>query len=185
MLTIATLAEIKAELGIKDVQDNAELTRLAEGLQGRFDGYCRRTLARADSVVELHDGGVTAIELKRFPVETVASVHVSRYQAWTDAYLWSTDDYRVNLERGLIFLLSGGKWEEGIQNIRVVYTGGYATGAYPEELRRAFFLQFGFEWRNRLHLGQQSVSAQGMSVTVAPAKLLADVTEILNAYVRL
>jgi hypothetical protein len=55
----------------------------------------------------------------------------------------------------------------------------------PEGLRGGFLLQAGFEWRNRLNLGKQSVGAQGANVSLAPAKLLPEVESVLAPFVRM
>ena len=182
MLYIATLAEIKAALEIADPQDDAQLTLHAEGLQGRFDIFLGRTLLLG-SYVEYFDGGEALICLKAFPVVGDPDVRIDADQVWgADTLLAAADrDYTVKTNRGVIYYGSGsGNWPESRQSIRVAYSGGYAAGSVPEHFRRAFFMQFGFEWRNRRTLGANSISAQGQSVNLAPAKLLPDVTEILN-----
>jgi hypothetical protein len=152
--------------------------------------FLNRTLLRGVDVEELFDGGGRTILLGRWPVETIASVHVDDDQEWDADSLLESTDYRLNKTRGRLVYGSDGSvnWPDGVQNIRVVYTGGYVaagstagTGqtAMPDAIRRAFRLQAGYEWRNRTHLGQQSVSAQGVNISLAPAKLLPEVEEIL------
>lgn len=187
MLYIATLAEMKAELGIGDPNDDTVLTRFMEGLQGRFDAHCNRTFLREAGVTEYFDGGARRIWPKRKPIETVTSIHVDADRVFAaDDLLTENDDFKVNYTDGSIgYGVSGSAdWPAGEQNIRLVYTGGYAAGAFPEAVRGAFFLQCGFEWRNRLELGRQSVSAQGVSATLAPADFLPAVKRALNSYVR-
>lgn len=185
MLYMATLNQLKAELGIKDIQDNVQLQDLAEGMQSRFDGFCNRRFTYAADEVEIHDGGVSALELQRFPIVSVASVHLSDDQEWTNSTLVPTTSYVAHLERGLIFYRIGFKqWYSGQQNIRVQYTGGYRADNVPEDLKRAFRMQVCFEWRNRTTLGMQSMSAGGVSSTFAPADLLAEVKSTLLTYRR-
>lgn len=85
------------------------------------------------------------------------------------------------------------RWPTGFQNIRVTYTGGFVACdgtvgagqfAMPEAVRRGFFLQLGFEWRNRLNLGKSSVSAQGQSVQIAEARWLPEVKQLLQQFMR-
>lgn len=196
MLYILTLNEARLELGIQDSQDDALLTQHMEGLQGRFDEHLGRTLLRGASVTELHDGGGLFLYLARFPVEAIASVHVSDDQEWDANSLLESTDYRLSAARGKLgYGIEGATpWPGGLQNIRVVYAGGYVAAgtdaeedqhALPEAIRRAFRLQLGFEWRNRLTMGQQSVSAQGANVSLAPAKLLPDVEAALQSYRRI
>lgn len=186
-LYILTLDEMKAELGIPDHKDDALLTNWMEGLQGRFDDHLNRTLLRGADVTEYFDGDVTALMVAQYPIENVSSIHVDNDQSWTADAQLASDEFRLSLERGLIFYGTTGKtrWPEGRQNIRAIYTGGYAALAVPEGIKRAFRLQAGFEWRNRLQLGKESVSAQGMSVSLAPAELLRDVRDGLAVYRRM
>lgn len=190
-LTIAALDEIRLELGITDNTDDAALLQKAEGLQGRFDEHLGRTLARGVAVEETFDGGVTWLLLARFPVEAVTAVYI-------DDELQDTDDYRLNPGRGRLAWDGGiygdDKWPAGMQNIRVVYNGGYVArgtpvvagqNAMPEAIRRAFLMQIGFEWRNRMTMGAESISTQGGSVSLAPAKFLPEVEAGLAAWRRI
>ena len=194
-LYIVTLAEMKAELGLGDTTDDAVLTRWMNGLQGRFDDECGRALLRGADIEEIHDGGESWLFLARFPVESIASVHVAADQDWSDVNKLSASDYILNKPRGRLMPAGiGDKWPEGAQNIRVVYAGGFVAcdgvvgagqSAMPETIRRAFFIQAGFEWRNRLELGKASVSMQGQSVQLAEAKLLPEVRDALATYRRI
>lgn len=192
-LYIVTLDEIRKELGITDTGDDANLAALLEGLQSRFDSYLRRTLLRAANVTERFDGGGTWLLTMLFPIESVASVHVDADQTWGEDALIPASDYVVHTQRGRLALKGGGPWEEGFQNIRVIYTGGYLAGAaapavgqygMPEAIRRAIRMQAGFEWRNRSMLGQQSVSAQGTNINLAKAEMLPEVKELLDDFKR-
>lgn len=196
-LYIVTLAEMKAELGLTDTTDDAVLTRWMNGLQDRFDSHLERTLLRAADVEEIHDGHGTWLFTKNFPVESVASVHISPDQTWDSSTLIDATQYVVNKPRGRLQLIGtgfGAFWPEGQQNIRVVYTGGYVAcdgtpsatqTAMPEAIRRAFFLQLGFEWRNRTKLGVKSFGAQGVNVQVADAELLPEVKQALAPFRRI
>ena len=194
-LYLATLLECKNDLGITDNQDDSALLRLGENIQGRFDVECQRRLLFSDSVTEYFDGGCLALWVSRPPLSSVASLHVSSEQDWTSDNLLveADDDYRVDYSRGRIVYgaMGAARWPEGVQNIRVVYAGGFvrADGTAGSNvdagelagLRRAFLMQFVFEWRNRMTIGLNSISAQGVNVNVAPAKLLPDVAAILAA----
>lgn len=193
---IVTLSEMKTELGLADTTDDAVLTQWMAALDGRFDSFLNRTLARGVGVIEYFDGGGRMLLLDRFPVESVASINVDPDGLWGADTLLAVTDYRLNKLRGRIVYGADGSspWETGVQNIRVVYTGGFVSAgeippagqtAMPEAIRRAYFMQCAFEWRNRTHLGQASVSAQGGSINLAPAKLLPEVQDILSDWKRI
>lgn len=194
VLHILTLEEAKATFGITDAQDDELLTRMMAGLQARFDSLLGRKLLRAAGVEQLFSGGGFYLELERFPVESVASIHVSDDQAWTDSALLDAAVYRVIAERGLIVLRGSVRFAFGTRNIRVVYTGGYVAAgtdpaagqtALPDDIRSLFEIQLGYEWRNRKTLGLSAASAQGVSITAAPAKLLPVVVDGLAPYRRI
>jgi hypothetical protein len=183
-LYIATLDEIKADQGIEDTTDDAVLTRWGEGLQGRFEDYCNRGFVRSVDIEEYHNGGERSICLRTYPVEEISAIEADDVEV-------PAASYRAMLSLGRIYPAKAYSWPHGVQYIRVVYTGGYqAAGAdvgdypMPEGLRRAFMLQFGYEWRNRENLGRASMSAQGQSVSLAPASMLAEVKQCLTSYRR-
>jgi hypothetical protein len=183
MLYIATLEDIKSALGITDTVDDYILTAVMEGLQTRFDSHLKRLLIRAENVVELFDGDVTFLRPKHWPLESVASVQVSAEQDWS---VDPDEEWVAHLERGKIYRnTTKTKWPDGVQNIRVVYTGGYAAGNIPQDICRAFATQMSFEWRNRKNLGNTSISAQGVNVNMAPAKFLPEVEACLLPYMDL
>lgn len=194
-LFIATLAQMKAELGITDAQDDAVLTSWMKGLQARFEDYCERKFLRTEDCEEFHDGGTTQVCLERFPVESISSIRVDLDREFPASTELDAVDYVVNLKRGSIFYtVSEIPWPAGRQSIRVVYTGGYVAAGttaeatqyeMPESLRRAFFMQGGFEWRNRGNLGRESISAQGATVSIAPAELLPEVKDTLSPFRRI
>jgi len=196
MLYIATLDEIKKALGITDNADNDVLFRHLVGLQGRFDQFCRRRFLYG-AADELFDGDVTAIQLARWPVDVLAVAYENLNQEWISGNVVTADKYRVNKARGLVYWELQGqvRWPAGMQNIRVVYTGGFvkSTGVVApgvdeadlESLRRAFFMQAEFEWRNRKNLGNSSISASGVNISLAPAKFLPDVESVLSGFARI
>lgn len=191
---IATLSEIKANLGLTDTQDDALLATAITALEGRFDAHLNRALARSENVVEQLHGGAMSLWLKRFPLESVASIYVSADHEWIAANLLDVTDYTIVEEEGRIVYGYGIEcWPAGVGNIRVTYTGGYVAAgtapsagqtALPEAIRGAFFMQFAFEWRNRSSLGATSVSAQGASINLAPAALLPEVKSVLAPFWR-
>ena len=185
---ILTLAELKAELGIADSQEDALLAARAAELQGRFEDHCGRLFDRATVSAEEHNGGARAIYLRRFPVESVALVESREGETFT-----LDEDFFLYHDRGVLVVYSG-LWPDGFRNLRASYTGGYVAAgttpsagqsAMPEGLRRAFRMQFAYEWRNRVNLGRAQVNAQGGSIQLSPAGLLPDVEKGLAPYRRI
>ena len=183
---IVTVAEMKAELGIADANDDTLIERLVKGLQARFETACDRVFDRAADVIEEFREGGYLLLVRRFPIEVVSEVTIA------DEPLAEFDDYLVFERRGQIRRVSQ-PWPDSL-TVEVTYSGGYAGAgttpgagqlAMPEDLRRAMFIQGGYEWRNRQNLGRAQVSAQGQSVALAPAKLLPEVEDILRPLKRI
>jgi len=197
-LYVVTLAEMKANLGISDAQDDTVLTRWLEGLQDRIEQALGRELLRQVGAEEILDGGERFVYVKRWPVEsgTTPRVWLSTDQDWCDDNELDFDlqEFLVKWDRGKFSYGVGNyNWPGGFQNVRIVYTGGFvaageSAGAgqsvMPEGIRRGTFIQGEFEWRNREHLGQRSINAQGASVNLAPAQLLPEVVRIIEAFKR-
>lgn len=193
---ICTLAEIKADLGLADTVDDAVLQLLIDSLEGRFESHLNRSLLRTVGAVELFDGGEHCLLVARFPVETVTSVHQSADQTWDATTLLDGADgeFIVNYQRGRLYYGHGGfDWPWGVQNIRVVYTGGYVAGgtlpgagqtAMPDGIRHAFKLQCAFLWRNWRNLGSSGVSSQGTNINLSPVDLLPEVKQALAPFIR-
>jgi hypothetical protein len=188
MLWMMTLAEIKGMLGINDPIDDVNLTLKMENLQGRFESELSRTLLRG-TYTEYFDGGDTSLFLSAFPVESITSVYVDASRVFAASSLLTSDQYALYRLRGQLKYGSGTPWPDGIQNIQVTYIGGYVAagtnvidGQYAMDvsLRGAFAMQFEFEWRNKNNLGTNSMSAQGASLNLAPAKFLPEVQRVLD-----
>lgn len=203
-LYIATLAEIKADLGITDADDDLTLQRWLLGLQGRFDTHCRRTFLYQAVETEIFDGGAASLYMRRWPITGVHSIKIDADQDWDAAAALSSADYVVAPRRGRIVYGRGtGNWPDGAQNIQVVYAGGFVksdgtAAAYVDEgdlqaLKRAFAMQASYEWRNRRTLGMAAVSAQGVNVqqsaggmlSMAGQTLLPEVESALKPLVRM
>jgi len=183
-LYIATLAEMKAEVGIDDTVDDAVLTIWLLGLQGRFDARCNRKFLYSASETEYFDGGFRDLLVKRWPIDSVASIHVDADQDWEDDSELESDDYLINNRRGcIVYGVGSYAWPEGFQNVRVVYAGGFVKSdgsAAPnvddeqlDTIRGLFFYQAGYEWRNRDTLGITQINQAGVSKQAAPAIALA------------
>ena len=201
MLYIVTLAELKAQAGIDDTAEDAGLTLWLEGLQGRLDGFLKRTLLRGEDHADYFDGGRSSLYLSRYPTESVASVIVDQDKEWpADDALTLNSDFYLDAEFGRLSYAAG-RWPQGFGHVRVVSTGGYvATGvavgdgqlAMPDAIRRAMLMQGNFEWRNRDMLGLTTVTASGATVSAVAGVLLSlksktllpEVEETLSPYRR-
>jgi hypothetical protein len=111
-----------------DVSAHPAFTFLLDAASVRLEKACRRTFASA-AVDELLDGsGHEVLVVSRPPIVTWTSLAI-------DAVAVDAADYVVSSSGGLLYRKSGFAWPTGRQNIRAIYTGGYAT--VPEPIRLA------------------------------------------------
>ena len=132
--TLATLAQLKTYLGVSGADDDALLQALLNRVAPAAERACGRTFAQ-ETVTEYHDGkDDSVLVLVKRPVESVASVHDDLDRAYTDDALVSADDYVLYPDEGLIEL-DAGEFRDGLRNVKVVYTAGYA--AIPADVTHA------------------------------------------------
>ena len=166
---LAKLADLKSWLKITDSVDDALLTQLLTGVSERFAQACNRTLERA-SLTEYHDGGIGAVSLKAYPIESVTSVK----EAWDGDFdaataLTENSDWKQDPATGLIHRVLG-VFLSGINSVQVVYTGGYLPPdqtpsgeqvAVPNDIQQAVIEQCRFAWQRRDELGLRSIGVGG------------------------
>ena len=195
---LCLLQDVRDRIGKSDgdTVDDAAINDIIRGMSSTFDQFCNRTiLLNSAAATEYYDGGYDCIMLPRFPLATVTSITESAegtYDWDNETALTNNEDYRVINSTGWIKRLHGNEFMEGIETVRIVYTGGYVapgitvgTGetALPDSIREAAIEQSQFIFKRRDDIGLTSVSTQGMSVTKFSAiDLLPMVKKILNKY---
>lgn len=104
--------------------------------------YIDRTIL-STAYTEYHDGNDTPVlNLRNYPlIGNPTTVNVDGQRNFAAATAWLTgqsspadDDYVVESAEGILRCLGDAIWVRGTQNIKVVYTAGYATT--PEALKR-------------------------------------------------
>ena len=165
---------------------------------------CDRNLTNgfeSTSRTERYDGNdEQTIQLIEWPVTSITSVTL--YTAGGDTEVLDADTYRVNGDSGVLSRIdpkmgrfpvtafgtvnatfSVQPWfDQGFDNVEVVYTGGYAT--IPADIKMACYrltdLAYAARGRN---MGIQSESLGGYSYTnMDPAKTTAIKAELIRAY---
>ena len=202
--------DIKVRMGyeVTDKKDDEMLTQIIRGISSAFDTFAERTfiLNQADAT-EYYDGGME-LYVKRYPIYgTPTSVKLSGDWDWTNAVaLTINTDYRMQPAKGRIYYAPmatwplpgygnyGGDFPCGIDNIQIIYRGGYVgpggtvlagqTGL-PDDIREACIQQTCFYLKRRHDIGLTAVSAEGQSITkFSPHDLLPSVKQILARYKR-
>lgn len=168
---------------------DALLGRIISDVSARFERHLGRGSyqTRRTEYFDV-DRGQQIFALYAFPNITISTITNDSAREWSTGDL-SSDSYAVDDENGLIQVdrtwLAGGP-----QVLRVIYTGGLATGTtgliadYPD-LAHACDLQVMYQFRRRNDLAHTSVSMGGTSVGyVDPLDLLPAVREMLGQRAR-
>lgn len=199
---LCTINDIKTRLGEGGTAFDDLLTQIAAGFTARADQFCSRgLLVTAADVTEYYAGSSQMIQLRRYPVVSIASIKECLDYNFDDAApLLADTDYRLigpgADNRGILMRMYG-CWLGGFDGVQVVYSGGFcAAGVTPEEnsgehllpddLREAAIQQCSFLFKRKDDIGLSGVSFQGGSFSKFESlKLLPEVAAVLDSYRRL
>lgn len=123
------------------------------------------------------------LPLLNWPIVSVSSVVVDG-NAWSYAANISDIGYRFN-DRFLIAMNQ--LFTEGFENIQVTYQGGYAPGAYPNDIVQACAELVSLRLEERKHQGQRSKTLAGEQVVyldTAMPKSIAALLDNHRSYIR-
>lgn len=156
---LTTLAKVKQYGQIDSVEDDLLLTRMIEAASAEIERYCSRSFASA-ARAEVRDGtGGRRLSMRYYPVTAVASLTIDgkvippRPSPTASGYTF--DDYQIRLT-GYVF-------EEGFDNVEVVYSAGLAT--IPEDLQQACAELVVTRYKARDRIGVSSKSLAGESIS--------------------
>lgn len=204
MASLISIAEYKVWAGITGTAQDALLTVLVDAVSMEVRRWCDRNLTNgfeSATRTERYDGtNEQTIQLIEWPITSITSVKV--YTAGGDVETLDSDTYRVNGDSGVLSRIdprlgrypvtafgtvnatfSVQPWfEQGFDNIEVVYVGGYST--IPADLKMACYrlTDLAYAARSR-NFGVQSESLGGYSYTnMDPAKTTSIKAELVRAY---
>lgn len=170
-MALATLAEVKALLGITHTDDDAQLTPLVASASVAVERYTEATFARTD-FTEIHDGGGEALILNRLPVVAIASVQDRTTGA-------AVSHHDLDPATGMVYRRVDGlgqrRWEGGRRRFEVTYTAGH-DGA-PDDVKQALAMIVAASRENPAGMtaqkdGDYSFSATGSPLPPAAAAIL-------------
>ena len=158
-MSLDTLANVKARLGITTSADDTLIGLLQDSADQAVTNYCSRDFA-GGTFTEYHPGGSEFVHLRNYPVDTVTSVKVDSAHAFGAETLVSASDYVVHADRGVIQSLVGPflprsrpglvnaeirTWTRGPRVVQVVYST--ATGQVPADVKEAYARLVGHWYR--------------------------------------
>ncbi len=137
-MALTTHSRVKEYLGIKpdDASKDAMLAEFVERISAAISTRCKRVFEFESGITEYYDGDgvMSQLMVRRYPIASVTALYDDPDRAYGSATLIAAMDYTVDKGWGLI-QLDGFRFLKGLQNIKVVYDGGYKV--IPQDLERA------------------------------------------------
>ena len=156
------------------LSDYPALSIIMDSMVSAFEEFTGRKLEKIARTDTQFVGALkrSQIKLPAIPIESVASVTVT-VSGISESYT-EDDDYDITNY--------GIRLWTACQNCKivVVYTGGLAAVTEEANLNRAALYQVGYEWQNKTHIGAETVSTEGGSVTRPELQLLKEVKRMLK-----
>ena len=158
-MSIDTLSNLKARLGITSSSDDTLLGLLQDSADVFIANYCQRDFA-GGTFTEYQPGGSEFLLLKNYPVTSVTTVKVDPAHQFGSETIISDGSYVVHSERGVIQSLFGPFlprrfnglvnsgiqiWTRGPRVVQIVYVT--ASSAVPADVKEAYARVIGAWYR--------------------------------------
>jgi uncharacterized phiE125 gp8 family phage protein len=153
---LASLAELKAYLGVESAAQDAALSAALDYAHGYVSGATGRSLETAD-YAEIHAARNGKIFLHQWPVVSVESVHVDPEGNFPPESMLPAAAWRL-LPGGILSRVDGQTFPETPGSVRAAYRAGFKEGAVPGDLRMACVMLAAHVFRQRRGLGVESRS---------------------------
>jgi hypothetical protein len=176
MAALTTLAKVKQYGKITSFEDDLLLLRLIDAASSTVEKFCSREFASA-SRVEVRDGtGTRKMMLRHFPVTAVASLTINgrvippRPSPLASGY--THDDECIKL--------TGYAFDDGVDNVEVVYTGGLET--VPADVDAAVCEMVCTRYQGTDRLGIKSKGLAGETIVFDVDDIPDHLGRVLNQY---
>jgi hypothetical protein len=175
-IELVSFADLKNLLDLEDaaITDYPALNALRTSVTSAIEEYLGRYLeskARTEAIY-LPSIATQMILLEAIPVSSVSSLTVT-ISTDTETYTENDDFEITGYGVRLVGAVSNAK-------VDITYTGGIST--VPDALARAALIQTAYEFQNKEHIGAESVSNEGGSVSRPALQLLPEVKRMLFRY---
>lgn len=174
--------DVKPWLEIPQTNTSADdvLAQCIEGATIFFESHTERVLEEQDLTHQFNGNGNHVMMLREFPVSQVTNVWVS--SDWDFSAPIDNTSYVLDNEA---FIVRKTVWDQGVRNIAVQYTAGYAMDYVPADLRQAALMMTEFLWKGRadFRLGVTNRSKGGETLTFQESVPKA-ILDILETYKR-
>lgn len=173
LVTFEELADLLT-LTLTPITEYPALGIIKDSMINAFEAYLGRALSNEERTDTQHIGklGRSMIKLPGIPITAVDSVTVT--QAGVSESYVETTHYEI--------MGFGLQLHMALKNCKVVivYTGGLSAVSEEPGLNRAALYQTAYEFQGRAHIGAESVSTEGGSVSRPALSLLAETKRMLT-----
>jgi uncharacterized phiE125 gp8 family phage protein len=186
-VALVALADAKAFLKISASTEDVIVGDIVNAVSGTINRYCGRVFLSAE-YTEFYDGtGTRELILRKFPVTSVTSLNDDVNRQWTDATAKDVNsDVILDGGAGILSLWNnGGRFARGRQNVKIVYTAGYALAAIPYDVQMSckllasqHYRQSYAQWRR----GVQSEQQGNVNTTYSNDAIPKDIAMMLDPY---
>lgn len=138
-MSLTTLAAVKAfkNIEVSTTTHDAEIARLILTVDNFVAEYCGRTFEQNVTTTEYHSTtwGQRTLLLRRPPIASIASLYDDPTRVYAASSLMAATYYVIDDANAGILRLDGASFGQGIQNVKITYSGGFAT--IPSSLEQA------------------------------------------------
>lgn len=181
---LCVVSDVKSYLGLSDSSHDALLASLIAAASEAIENYCRRRFATMQ-YTEYRDGSDSALLLlDHSPIQSISEIRESANRDFERADPLDEEDYVFYAHEGLL-LRTSGIFPEGLRNVRVTYTAGYA--AVPADVQHACVALVA-AWFNRGHQGGDGLESEQLgdySARYSSYSLPPEATALLIPYLEL
>lgn len=175
-MALTTLAKVKQYGQITEFESDTLLVRMIDAASTAIEQYCSRTFL-SQQYTEVRDGtGQRKLSMRHFPVTDVTSVSINgkTIQRRTSplGIGYTYDDLSIKL--------SGYTFDNGMDNVEVVYTAGLPAVPADVEIACAEMVMLRYKARDRI--GVSSKSLAGEQITFTADDFPDYVTRVLDQY---
>ena len=199
-MALTTSTIVKARLGLTGTENDTVLAAVVTAVSQWMALHCHRGFEREAAKVVYPEGGSDRLQLRLYPIESIAEVVEAYDRDFAAATpLVAEDDYFIDESCGDepntgVIYKSTGVFTAGPKRVRVTYTGGYwpadGVGTMPTTARvlpgpvaEAAALMAVHVFANRAKFGSRNISVGDMSVSEVTDGLLKIAGQLLEGFV--
>ncbi len=179
MAAFTTLADTKLWLGVTSSTDDTLLTNLIVAASAFIETWVSRTLGQATYTAETYDGpGGVRLALRNYPVLSISALSIDGISIPQSTSPAANGWVLSSSKAGVV--LRGYTFSEGVENVLVTYSAGYATT--PPDVAQACKELVGLRYKERDRIGFVSKAISGEVVTYSQKDMSEGIKTLLNSY---